>query len=224
MQGSDGAAPDERERRGDAMMVLGRLQMARDSPVSLIAAHMSLSCAGRLRSASSDGVVVEIAHPPETTLRGSIVAVSFAAADSMTGFVSQVTDVADASDGALLVTLAVPGRLQAGDRRSTVRVPVPPNTVSATIVQGTARGAARAIDLSLLGILIELDEERAATLRVGDRVVLRLTLGQIQLLVDAEVRRRDGRRFGLLFQTNGEPPERMTKIMWKLQKLRMPSR
>jgi hypothetical protein len=207
--------------------VLGRLQIAcaNDSPASMLAAHMSLSCAGRLRSASSDGVIFEIPNPPETTLLGATAAVAFSAGQGTSSFVTTIDEVAADPDGSLLVTLALPESLRIGDhRRSTVRIPVPRGTVTAAIVEGPARGPVTAIDISLLGILLEVDAERAATLRVGDTLTLRLAFNTIQALVHAEVRRSEGRRFGLLFATEGDPPERMTQIMWRLQQARLPRR
>ena len=37
---------------------------------------------------------------------------------------------------------------------------------------------------------------------------------------EAEVRRQDGRRFGLAFRTEGPPPKQMSKIMWRIQEER----
>lgn len=217
---------DRAERPTQALEVLGRLTIAcaSDSPASLMAAHMSLSCAGRLRSASADGVVVEIPNPPETELRGCTAAVTFPVGETMTCFLSQITEVADDSDGPMLVTLALPEELRIGNRRSTVRVPVPRGILNAAIVHGPARGSVEAVDISLLGILIEIDAERTSALRVGDTVPVRLSVGTIQILLDAEVRRQDGRRFGLLFPTGDGPPPQMTQIMWRVQAVRLPSR
>ena len=208
------------------MAVLPRLQMAcaSDTPASLLAAHMTLSSAGRMVTVSDGGVVLVIPNPPEAKLLGTTAAVTFPSSDGTSSFVSEVTAVQDMPDGSARVTLATPQTLMAGNRRAAVRVPVPPDTVKATLMLCAARGHVKPIDISLGGLLIELDPLRAQSLEVGATVSLRLTLEPLELLIDAEVRRRDGRRFGLLFVTDGPPHPLMSKIMWKLQRTRLPTR
>ena len=207
------------------MQVLGRLTIAcaSDTPASFLAAHMSLSCAGRLHSATADGVVIEIPNPPEGELVGSLAAVTFPVGDTMVSFESEVVAVARDGDALLRATLVLPDDLTSGNRRSAVRVPVPRGTVTAAI-HGADDVAVQAIDLALTGVLIEVDANHADELHVGEIVSLRLSIGTIRIVQEAEVRRRDGRRFGLLFLSGDAPPQQMTQIMWRLQKARMPSR
>ncbi len=207
-------------------MVLPMLRAACNSqtPVALMAAHMSLSCTGRLRSASEEGVVIEIPNPPDGTLLGSTAAVTYPSNDGTKGFVSEITGVDQTSTGETLATLAIPQRLRAGTRRSAVRVPVPPGTLTAMLVQGDGlRGNVLPVDISLTGILIEMDALRAQRLAVGTTLSLRIALGSLELLLQCEIRRKDGRRLGLLFVADGPPPERMAKIMWRLQQDRLSS-
>ncbi len=210
-----------------SMAVRPRLQMAcaSDTPASLLPAHMILSSAARMVAMSADGVVLEIPSPPETTLLGSTAAITFPSIDGTSSFVSEVTAVDERPDGSVHVTVATPDTILAGNRRAAVRVPVPPDTVEATLVLCAARGKVKPIDISLGGLLVELDPLRAQSLEVGSIVSVRLAFEPIALLVDAEVRRREGRRFGLLFVTDiAAPPPELSKIMWKLQRTRLPSR
>ena len=208
--------------------VLGRLQAAcaSDSNASLLAAHMSLSCAGRLRSASTAGVVIEIPNPPmsDVTLLGSTAAVSFPVGQMMAGFVARIVEIHLAPDGALMATLELPDSLQLGDRRSAVRIAVPRGTLTAAIVHGGTRIAVRAIDISLTGILIEIDKSQLDAVKVGGTLTLSLTLDSREIVVDAQVCRRDGLRFGLSYVTEDGPPHGMADVIYRLQAPRQPRR
>jgi hypothetical protein len=208
--------------------VLGRLQAAcaSDSNASLLAAHMSLSCAGRLRSASAAGVVIEIPNPPmsDVTLLGSTAAVSFPVGLQMAGFVARIIEIRLAPDGALMATLELPESLQIGDRRAAVRIAVPRETLTAAIVDGATRIAVRPIDVSLTGILIELDKRQLDVVKVGATVTLSLGLDSQEIVVDAEVCRRDGLRFGLRYVTEDGPPRGMSQVIYRLQATRHPRR
>lgn len=216
------------DRKGETLAVLGRLQAAcaSDSNASLIAAHMSLSCAGRLRSATADGVVVEVPNPPrfEITILGSMAAVSFPIAAKMAGFVSEVTALKETTGGALLVTLALPDGLQVGERRSAVRIAVPRGTLRAALLGDGKVQPIEAVDISLTGILIEVGADDVESVVVGSDVTVRLTLGESELVVDAEVCRRDGNRFGLRYHSGGTPPKGMARVIYAVQEARRPGR
>ncbi|MEM6993442.1 MAG: PilZ domain-containing protein [Myxococcota bacterium] len=210
------------------MAVLGRLQAAcaSDTNASLMAAHMTLSCAGRLRSATSDGVVVEVPNPPtsETTILGSTAAVSFSIGEQMAGFVSEIIALSAAEDGTLMATLRLPEQLQVGERRSAVRIPVPRGTLRAAFMRDGSPDLVEAVDISLTGILLELPPGLAEAQRVGSTVSLRLTLDRTVVLTDAEVCRRDGNRFGLRYRTEGPPPKGLARVLYALQEARRPTR
>lgn len=212
----------------NVVAVLGRLQAAcaSDSNASLLAAHMSLSCAGRLRSASTAGVVIEIPNPPmsDVTLLGSTAAVSFPVGLQMAGFVARIVEIRLSADGALMATLELPESLQMGDRRAAVRIAVPRGTLTAAIVDGGTRIAVRAIDVSLTGILIELDKRQLDAVKVGATLTLSLRLDAHEIVVDAEVCRRDGLRFGLRYVTEDGPPSGMADVIYALQATRHPRR
>ena len=227
MPGHDGETLEpQRDDGAQRLEVLGRLQAAAagGSHVSLMAAHMTLSCAGELRSATREGVVIEIPNPPQSTLLGSTVAVSFPVGGKVAGFVADVAAVELTAEGVLIATLELPAHVRVGDRRTAVRIPVPRGALEVAIVGGEARGSATPIDISLSGILIEVDEARAAALPAGAVVLLSIALGRHELRLEAEVCRRDGRRFGLRYRTEDGPPRRLTQIMWKLQEARRPTR
>jgi hypothetical protein len=219
-------APNTFPLDAQAMAVLGRLQAAcaSDTNASLLAAHMSLSCAGRLRSASQAGVLVEIPNPPmsDVTLLGSTAAVSFPTGTKMAGFVARIIEIQLTPEGSLVATLELPDRLQVGDRRSAVRIPVPRGSLATVILHGGTRTPARAIDISLTGILIELDRRHLDS--IGGTVTLSIALGAREIVVDAEVCRRDGLRLGLRYLGGDTPPDGMADIIDELQQARRPRR
>ena len=214
---NDSNAPQREEQ---ALQILGRLQIAcaQDSPASLMAAHMSLSCVGRLRSATEAGVVLVIPNAAGLTLEGAVVVVSYSVGPATICFQSDVVAVEPQDEGSIQVTLSVPETLQRENRRAAVRIPVPRGSAEATIIRGASRGPVQILDLSLLGMLIEVEPEQTPSL--GDALVLRLVVGSMQVVLEAEVRRQDGRRFGLAFRTEGPPPKQMSKIMWRIQEER----
>lgn len=198
---------------------LARLRAACElsTPVAMMAAHMALSCSGHLRSASPAGVVVDIPHPPRDPLLGALVALSFPAGGKAAGFTSSITDLEEHEDGSVSVTLSVPDRIQLGQQRASVRVPVPPGTVSAAILHGESLQAVLAIDISLHGILIEFPEGHVPDIEEGHRRMVALKLEGKSVLLEAEVRRRDGARYGMYFILRGERPSALTSILSKLQ-------
>ncbi len=223
--GDDAPSFDTEPSLGSLVLPMLQVACLSKTPVAVMAAHMSLSCTGRLKSASPEGVVIEIPNPPDGTLLGSTAAVTFHSGDGTKGCVAEITGIDKTPDGDTLATLALPAQLRAGTRRSAVRVPVPPDTLVAAIVLGDGvRGTVLPVDISLTGILIELDALRAQRVRVGMQLSLRIALSTVELLLKCEVRRKDGRRLGLLFATDGPPPKRLTKIMWRLQQDRLLSR
>lgn len=200
-------------------VVLTAVKTACDTatPASLMAAHMALSCTGHLRAASSSGVVIELPHPPKDPLQGSMVAISYPVAGKATGFTSRVTAVHARDDGSIGVVVALPERIQTGTRRASVRVPVPPGTLSAAILRGEDPHPVEAIDLSMRGILIEFRQGEVPDIEEGHRRMVALKLGDRSVMLEAEVRRRDGPRYGMLFIIRDERPLVLVKIISELQ-------
>jgi hypothetical protein len=201
---------------------LATLQVACETgtPASLMAAHMALSCAGRLKSASAAGIVVELSRPPPEPLReGAACAVTFPLAGRGAGFTARAKSVEPGSGTAVLVTLEVPVRIQYNEQRVSVRVPVPDGALSAAILVGEKPISVRPIDISLHGILIELTAAGAIELGEGHRRMLALKFEGKTLVIEVEVRRHDGLRYGMLFMSRGSPPKDLVKIVAKLQQL-----
>lgn len=189
------------------------------TPVSMMAAHMALSCAGHLRAATPDGVEVRLPHPPRSPLQGALVALTFPLGGKSAGFTGPVTRVREHSDRSLGVTLMVPDRLQLGMRRASVRVPVPSQTMGTAILHGESLQPVVAIDISLQGILIEFREGEVPDIEEGHRRMVALKLDGQSVLVEAEVRRRDGPRYGMAFIVREERPAKLVAIVTKLQYL-----
>ena len=210
-----------------SLHVLGRLQAAcaSDTTASLLAAHMTLSSAGRLHSATAEGVVLEIANPPtsDVTLLGCAAAVRFPTGQGVAGFVERITAVRELPDGSIQVTLAIPGRLHLDDRRAAVRIPVPRGALRAAIIDAAGRQAVMPVDISLTGILVEVDTSRGA-LEIGRTLELELALGEDVLVVGAQVCRRDRERYGLRYDADKPTIRSLAKIIYILQEPRRPKR
>jgi hypothetical protein len=201
---------------------LATLQAACDTepPASLMVAHMALSCAGYLRAATHEGVRVELPNAPRDVIEpGAMAAVSFPLAGKSMGFTSRVLEVETTDTGTLRVTLDVPEALQAGNNRASVRIPVPDKTLSVAFVQGEKPELVQPIDLSLHGILIEFPADRVPDISAGHRRMIVLKLGDRKVLLEAEVRRRDGARYGLAFIIRGTRPTAFVRIISQLQYL-----
>lgn len=203
--------------------VLRQLQAACESHTnaSLMAAHMTLSCLARMRAATAEGLVLEITNPPhsDVTLFGCAAALRFPSKRGVAGFVERITEVRELADGALQVTIAVPDRLQLDDRRAAVRIPVPRDTLRAAIISTAGRQAVIPVDISMTGILIEVDTSRRRVIELGQTLELQLVLGDEVLLVEAEVCRRDGDRYGLRYVAGEEQRRGLAALLYLLQDL-----
>jgi hypothetical protein len=188
-----------------------------DAPASLLAAHMTLSCSGRLQSATAKGVVVELScAPPEPLLVGAACAVSFPLAGRNAAFTGRVTLVADGPRGACRVTLELPQRIRYDEQRASVRVPVVEGTLGCALLKGESLQQVKPIDISLRGILIEFRGPNVPDIQEGHRRMIALKLGERKVLLEAEVRRRDGARYGMRFILRDKPPRELIRIITEL--------
>lgn len=213
--------------------VLRQLQAACESHTnaSLMAAHMTLSCLARMCAATAEGLVLEITNPPQSdvTLFGCAAAVRFPSKRGVAGFVERITEVRELTGGGLEVTIGVPERLQLDDRRAAVRIPVPRDTLRAAIINAAGRQAVSPVDISMTGILIEVDTSRRGAILLGQTLELQLvlpdeSLGDEVLLVEAEVCRRDGDRYGLRYVAGEEQRRGLAALLYLLQDLGRSSR
>ena len=215
------AADDKRSLRDDAVSALARLQAAcaANTPVSLLPAHMSLPCAGRLHSATVDGVLIEVENPPrlDFSLVGCAAAVRFPVGQQVAGFVEPITARESLPSGGLRVTVALPKRLHFDERRSAVRIPVPRDTLRATVLDDDDRRPIVPVDISLTGILIEVDATRRDAIGLGQSLSLELSLGEETLRIEAVVCRRDRDRLGLRYATEETKVPGLARIIYDLQ-------
>ena len=190
-----------------------------EAPVSLMAAHMAISCTGKLKEVTAGSVVLELSHsPPEPLMAGDRCAVTFPLAGRSAGFMSRVQS-ATKWGGFWTVKLDVPERIQPTEQRMSVRIPVAKGELGVAVVHGDNPHNVTPIDLSLDGVLIEFAAGEEPDIEVGQRWKVVLKRGEHKLLVDAEVRRRQGRRFGLLFMYRDGRPAQIRSIVSELQHL-----
>jgi len=220
---------DQPPLRDVAVSPLARLQAAcsANTPVSLLAAHMSLPCAGRLHSATEAGLIVEIENPPpwDESMVGRAAAIRFPVGPNVAGFVEPITGCEPLGGGRLRVTVALPFRLHFDERRSAVRIPVPRGTLRAAVLEDHGgRRPITALDISLTGILIEVQPGDRDTIRIGAALELELSLGEHKLAVPAVVCRRDGDRLGLRYATEEDRVPGLARMIYELQEPQRPSR
>ena len=191
-----------------------------EAPVSLMVAHMAMSCTGKLRGAIESGVVIELSSaPPEPINVGDRCAVTFPLAGRSAGFTSRVLSSVDGKGGRVLVTVEPPEKIQPSEQRMSVRVPVPLGALAVAVMNGESPRSVKPIDLSLDGILIEYPDGEDPDIEIGHRRVLVLERGKHKVLAEAEVRRQAGQRFGLLFMFHEGRPKDMIRIVAELQHL-----
>jgi hypothetical protein len=77
----------------------------------------------------------------------------------------------------------------------------------------------RPLDISLHGLLVEVADTPQTALEVGHRRMVELSLGRHHAVLEAEVRRRDGPRFGLLFVQRDVRPKALARIVSEIGRL-----
>lgn len=128
------------------------------------------------------------------------------------------------AEGPDVVRVSLPAWIVRADCRSAFRVPLPEDCPLQVRVhlEEQADLPARAVDLSVCGIQVHFPDPLPRILFPGDEVSLDLQLGENAVRLDAEVRRRQGQGYGLLFRRpegpEAEPPESLTTIFRILEK------
>jgi len=210
----------DRYVRPPSTPALETLQTAAETepPVSLLAAHMTLSCPGYLRAADDAGVLVELPRAPVSSLEvGATTAIRFPFAGKSAGFTTRVLELAETDDGGLRLRLEVPEAVRTDEQRTAVRVPIADGMVAAAIVEEEKPIRVSPLDISLSGMAIELGPDTPLELAVGHRRLIALKLGSLKVLLEVEVRRQDGARFGVAFILRDERPAALVKMVTKLQ-------
>ena len=210
----------ERYVRPRSTPALETLQTAAETepPVSLLAAHMTLSCPGYLRAADDTGVLVDLPRAPATSLEeGATTAIRFPFAGKSAGFTTRVLELAETRDGGLRLRLELPEVVRTDEQRTAVRIPISDGMLAAALVEEEKPIRVRPLDISLSGMAIELEEDTPLEIALGHRRLIALKLGSLKVLLEVEVRRQDGARFGVAFILRDERPPALVKMVTKLQ-------
>jgi hypothetical protein len=129
------------------------------------------------------------------------------------------------SGGTLELVLRIPGEIAAGDPRMAFRVPIlkPSDLAMELRADGLVIDDARPLNLSLIGMLIEVSDSDVA---VADHAKFEVVLrrGEVQVTLQAELRRRYERRMALFFPDvlddgSLEPPDELRFIVRELELL-----
>lgn len=129
------------------------------------------------------------------------------------------------SGGALELLLKIPAEIAAGDPRMAFRVPIlkPDDLGLALRVDATPVAEARALNLSLIGILIETPQGDVR-MSPDSSIEVSLRHGDVQVTLRAELRRRYDRKLALFFPDvledgSLDPPVELRTIVRDLELL-----
>jgi hypothetical protein len=187
-------------------------------PIALMSRDLLAGLQGVFASLQDDTLTLKFpAVPTESAFRPPAFCVaSFAYGARPHLFTTRVRHVALAHDGALMM-VERPRAIPCVESRIAVRLAIDPNAPLVVRV-GSAAGPmdARALDLSLCGVRVELDGSRV--LQAGERVEVELVLGEDRMRLRGIVRRVDPPQFGIYFPdaiTEGQltPPAVLRRIV-----------
>ncbi len=157
----------------------------------------------RLVLMSGHMIRIHVFEPTQELRVGTSALVFFSYRGESRAFFSTLVDhrLETSSVGAQLA-LRMPSELFGHEARRALRVPVDSSKgLSARVSLVRREGTLHAIplDLSLTGILLEFGPEEDPELQLGTMVEVGLRLGEDEVTLPAEVRRRAGHRYGLMF-------------------------
>lgn len=141
-------------------------------------------------------------------------------------FIATVLSVrpGELSGGALELLLKMPGEIAAGEARMAFRVPIlkPDDLALELRVNGAVVSGARPVNVSLIGMLIEV--AGSAAIAPDAEVEVSLRRGEVVARLRAEIRRNDQGRLALFFPEaledgSLEPPEELRTIARELELL-----
>lgn len=131
-----------------------------------------------------------------------------------------------ADSGRPMLTLAIPSEVYGTDMRRSVRIPVMPSTgCTAQITDAGSRVTpARPMDASFGGLQLEVEADKDPGLQVSDAVQVVLNLKSTQCTLNAQVRRKEGLSYGLMFPDHYrgedfEVPEAYRRMMLDLERV-----
>jgi len=196
-----------RDRRGvvDASQLLAHC-CRRDVRAFVVCPEHTAIASGRFKRLMPQGVLLELDGPVDerTFPPLALATVSFTSGGRARVFMAPILEV-EAGDegGAPLIRLALPDEIAGADGRTTFRVPITPEgALVARLLLGEGTSVeVRPLNISQSGILVELPGGTGLELAKG-RVVeveLRLDEEEAAVQVEAVVRRRSGREYGLFF-------------------------
>jgi hypothetical protein len=181
----------------------------------------------RMSFLTTRSVKLDLLEPVQEIHIGSHCCISFSFRGDSRAFVSKVLEYRPASQsGPAELIVIIPSQLLGREARAAYRVPVAMN--SGLSVRAFSPGDPRvshpiAIDISIAGILIEFLPEAEPHLPIGATIEMELRLGAEGAQLLAEVRRRDGHRYGLSFPgiltpQGPRPPEPLRRIVQTLER------
>lgn len=211
------------EAPGDVTRLLAEC-CERRLPVKLV--MLTTTCKARFLVVEDRSVTLELLHLAQIHVKkGAICCASFVHGGRICIFLSSVQRTSiHSAERLATITLTIPSQIEGPERREGLRVPVcKEDGLEAQLLSEDGRAwQPAALDLSLTGGLVELPPEVSLAEATGTRLVLSLRLGDIAIQLTAEVRRRQGQRYGLLFhhaKADEGPPslDGLLKIVKRLE-------
>lgn len=197
------------------------------APVFVASADVSLPASvhrGTFR-AMRDGVVVVHLDGPSAAeeLANSTCVATFRHGSRVRSFLVPVVGT-DLLGTTRVVLLGAPTEILGADARTAFRVPMlDPTWVTIRVRHAGATMPAKALDLSLTGTQLELEE--ASVLALRDVVTVDLARGSHSVRLEGEIRRACGTRYGIFFRSvlrgsgRVEPPEALISIVREVERL-----
>lgn len=159
----------------------------------------------RFSSVGQDVLEFELfSEAPSFDLEESSCVCLFAVRDRTHAFVVTARQVLLQKDRLPRLVASIPGKIFMSESRKSFRVPLDSDTPLSVQIRGY--GPAQPRNIGAGGILVEFDTEEI-DLPVGSQVAVELALESKEILLKAEVQRRQGRRMALSFKqvVGGEP-------------------
>lgn len=182
---------------GDVQRLL-EASCARAAQAIILSSDSGTTYNGRFRELRGDTLtlVISSAERPAINVLAMCV-VTFNHGSKARVFLSSVLG-AESSQGEHVYILQVPGEMAGADGRFAMRVPVGDgHGVTAEVQHEGRRLAARALDISLTGVQLELPDDPG--LAVDGRIAVHLRSGGAAITLEGLVRRASGGRYGVFF-------------------------